>query len=455
MTGRQILRFLVLCLMLSRAVVAQDSQRTLTNADVVNMVKSGIGDQTIILTIQKGATKFDTSPNGLIELKKAGVSDAVLDSMLSARPAATNAEDAQGNCAQSLDGALAFIGSRDKITAIHSIRYTAQQIITSPSGSSSNSMERVTVFPFNVYVSHRQSDGQSTKLVFTPEFNYLTSGHMTTALPVSTIQDLQIGTKLDPIYVSQHRENYSCFLEDNEPIGNLGTIRLKIAGEGVEGYWNIDPATDRLLRITYVTSGLSQSADYSDWRQVDGVYFSFVRHGVRGGVTTDITVNDFDVNPVTDANLFAAPAGQPSTAVTLKVLQSESVPYVVQSNGGISTACNITGSTYTSMNSSTYGNNTYGTATSTPNLQMNCRSSDTTIRWTHVLNAMFVEGSDGVDYIIACDRAWRWSKCTPLKAGDTFLAQRGSKGFVVQSFNTKSKEQEETYSVLQSKSARE
>jgi hypothetical protein len=68
---------------------------------------------------------------------------------------------------------------------------------------------------------------------------------------------------------------------------------------------------------------------------------------------------------------------------------------------------------------------------------------------------MFVEGSDGVDYIIACDRAWRWSKCTPLKAGDTFLAQRGSKGFVVQSFNTKSKEQEETYSVLQSKSVRE
>jgi hypothetical protein len=83
---------------------------------------------------------------------------------------------------------------------------------------------------------------------------------------------------------------------------------------------------------------------------------------------------------------------------------------------------------------------------------MNCRSWDTTIRWTHVLNAMFAEASDGNAYIIACDRAWRWSKCIPLKAGDTFLAERTDKGFRVQSFNSKSKEHEAVYSVLQSKS---
>lgn len=104
------------------------------------------------------------------------------------------------------------------------------------------------------------------------------------------------------------------------------------------------------------------------------------------------------------------------------------------------------------MSASAYGNTTYGTATSTPSLQMSCRSSDTTIRWTHVLNAMFVEASDGNAYIIACDRAWRWSKCVPLKAGDVFLARRTDKGFLVQSLNGKSKEQEATYSVLQSKS---
>jgi hypothetical protein len=83
---------------------------------------------------------------------------------------------------------------------------------------------------------------------------------------------------------------------------------------------------------------------------------------------------------------------------------------------------------------------------------MNCTSTDHTVRWNHELNAMFVEASDGNAYIIACDRAWRWSKCTPLRAGDTFLAKRTNNGFLVQSFNGKSKEQEATYRVPQSRS---
>jgi len=72
-----------------------------------------------------------------------------------------------------------------------------------------------------------------------------------------------------------------------------------------------------------------------------------------------------------------------------------------------------------------------------------------------VLNAMFVQASDGNAYIIACDRAWRWSKCTPLKVGDTFLAKRTDKGFLVQSVKGNSKEQEATYTILQSKSLHE
>ncbi len=33
------------------------------------MTKAGIGEQTIILTIQRGPVKFDTSPQALIDLK--------------------------------------------------------------------------------------------------------------------------------------------------------------------------------------------------------------------------------------------------------------------------------------------------------------------------------------------------------------------------------------------------
>ena len=145
---------------------------------------------------------------------------------------------------------------------------------------------------------------------------------------------------------------------------------------------------------------------------------------------------------------------QSAAGFSFKVLQSESVPYVVQAGGGISTSCQISGTTNTNLSATTIGNSTLGNATINPNLQMNCSSTDNTIRWTHVLNATLVEASDGNAYIIACDRAWRWSKCSPLKPGDVFAAQQTDKGFVVQFLNAKQEEKEATYSVLQAKSLR-
>jgi len=62
---------------------AQKSEKKpLTNADVVAMVKAGLGESTIVLAIQHSASDFDTSPQALIALKNEGVSQKVLDAML-------------------------------------------------------------------------------------------------------------------------------------------------------------------------------------------------------------------------------------------------------------------------------------------------------------------------------------------------------------------------------------
>ena len=71
MALRKILPFLILLSISVSVIAAQGSNRVITNADIINMAKSGIGEQTIILTIQKAATKFDTSPDALIQLKTA------------------------------------------------------------------------------------------------------------------------------------------------------------------------------------------------------------------------------------------------------------------------------------------------------------------------------------------------------------------------------------------------
>ena len=56
----------------------------LTNQDVVRMVKAGFGDSTIVKMIDSHGAAFDLSVDGLLKLKEAGVSQGVIDKMLSA-----------------------------------------------------------------------------------------------------------------------------------------------------------------------------------------------------------------------------------------------------------------------------------------------------------------------------------------------------------------------------------
>lgn len=140
-------------------------------------------------------------------------------------------------------------------------------------------------------------------------------------------------------------------------------------------------------------------------------------------------------------------------SLSLRVLQTEQVPYSVQYGGGqISTSCTINGTTNSVGTALASGNVAFGNATSHTNLTMNCNSYQTPpAQWRHVLNAMLVVASNGNAYVMACDAAWRWSKCRGLIVGDTFRARMTDKGLAVEYFEGKGKPREATYAILQSK----
>lgn len=71
-------------LLLSAAVHAQLAQVPLTNADVLEMVKAGLPETTIVKSVQTSATSFDVSPASLIALHQDGVSQKIMDAMLAA-----------------------------------------------------------------------------------------------------------------------------------------------------------------------------------------------------------------------------------------------------------------------------------------------------------------------------------------------------------------------------------
>jgi hypothetical protein len=447
--------FLSLCIWtFGISMLAQNAPRYLTNADIVTMTKAGISASTIVLSIKQGASKFDTSPDALAQLKKEGVADDVLNAMLIAgvpSPAATPpaTATAEQDCSAILDKVLTAMGGTTKLASVNAIHWKG----TATQSGQSFQIESTIRYPDTVSMAFQNST-IANRVVVSPQFTYETSGKITKPVPQATADDYLAGLRKDPYYIASHRSDFKCIYEGSEQIAAVKTDKLKVTGAGRDFHWNVDQ-TGRIVRVksTNIASG-EQFLDFSDWRMVDGIAVAFRRHvGDKNG-ERDLVISEYEVNPVIDANLFRPPADNPVSGFTFKVLQSESVPYVVQTNGGISTNCNISGSSNTTFSAYSTGNTTFGNATTTPDLHMNCNSYSNSIRWQHMLNAMLVEASDGNAYIIACDRAWRWSKCTGLKPGDTFNARRSDKGFVVQFFNTKQQEKEATYSVLQAKSLR-
>jgi len=91
MIGR-ILKLPALAIMCIGFALAQ--QQPLTNADVIKMVKGGLPESVVVSSIRSSPSKFDISPDGLIALHKAGVTQAEMDAIVAAAnpaPPAANA----------------------------------------------------------------------------------------------------------------------------------------------------------------------------------------------------------------------------------------------------------------------------------------------------------------------------------------------------------------------------
>ena len=88
MTCKQQLKFTAMVgitgLMLCAAILSQQTQKPLTNLDVIKMVKGGLPESVVVSTIQSRPAKFDTSPDSLIALHKAGVTPGEMDAIMAA-----------------------------------------------------------------------------------------------------------------------------------------------------------------------------------------------------------------------------------------------------------------------------------------------------------------------------------------------------------------------------------
>jgi hypothetical protein len=102
------MRALLVCVVMAAALPYASFAQThkpLTNDDIVNMTKQGFDSALIIKAIETSETHFDVSPEALADLKNAGVSQSVMEAMLSAqtaKPSVSN-EAASGASAAAVD----------------------------------------------------------------------------------------------------------------------------------------------------------------------------------------------------------------------------------------------------------------------------------------------------------------------------------------------------------------
>jgi hypothetical protein len=78
------------------AAKPQQVSNSLTNKDVLEMMKAGLTADVMVAKIKSSATSFDTSPTALAELKGANVPDTVILAMVNG-PSSTSSADPSGN----------------------------------------------------------------------------------------------------------------------------------------------------------------------------------------------------------------------------------------------------------------------------------------------------------------------------------------------------------------------
>jgi len=104
---KKIIPLTLTAMWLLAAIAAQaQTQKALTNAEVVTMTKDAFAPALIVKAIQSSATDFDVSAQALIELKNAGVDQSVMEAMLAAHGAKPSAAvEPEHGAASSLDTA--------------------------------------------------------------------------------------------------------------------------------------------------------------------------------------------------------------------------------------------------------------------------------------------------------------------------------------------------------------
>ncbi len=333
-----------LTLFLSTWATAQQSKKVLTNADVVSMVKAGLAESTIILAIQHSPNSFDTSPQALIELKTKGISQRILDAMLTAsyEGGASAPERAVRGRARAgpsqpveeppraLDSAslvsrvVASLGDPHVLASLKAIRYTTEISAGTDANTVKVEVTQTRIYPDRLVLITHRPGGLETHLEASPAGAFTqVSGGPKINLPAETRDELLKIVRRDRFYIGQNvsRGKVTVTESGTERIGDVETTVLRLKVDGADATWYVSRADGKLLRTVAkvpAATGLVESVvDYSDWRSCDGLVIPFQYAITEGGKFSRARVLTVELNPNMAAREIATRELTESPAIVL------------------------------------------------------------------------------------------------------------------------------------------
>ena len=313
-------------LFLIGALQGQSTKKPLTNADVVDMVQAGLGESTVILSIKNSGTNFDTSPQALIELKKKGVSQSIMDAMLSAATASPAATDVSGVGPAVGDGkalmakVVAALGGEKAVKEVKATRVTSTREVKAPLNTTLE-VVYTTVYPDRVHVAIKSPKFTSVTVYHPPDGSFFEVNGKRQPLSEPAKVETAKSIKMGIMYVAQHANDpkYTFTISGAEKIGDTQTAILEIATENIQTRWNVDPATGRIIRVTRMVATptgapMLTTFEYGDWRTISGVSvpFKIIQNG-----TPAEEIKSYEINPDNLAGMFDKGSEPNSPAVNM------------------------------------------------------------------------------------------------------------------------------------------
>ncbi|MBZ5646535.1 MAG: insulinase family protein [Acidobacteriia bacterium] len=226
----------------------------------------------------------------------------------SAAPASSNAEG-KALIARVVEG----MGGAAKLDTVKAFRQTATMTMQSPQGPTEMEYESIVVPPDHSRTTMQTPMGEIT-MVLGPNVAFMQSGDSTQEMPQQQRENVANSNKRDFINIAQHRDDpkYNFVAGGTEKIGSVEARIVEIDADGARARWFVDPQTGHVLRAIFernTPSGPVQTtADYSDWRTVNGITLPFKRTLTEGGkVGGGAEIKEFVVNPAVDPKLFEKP----------------------------------------------------------------------------------------------------------------------------------------------------